>query len=313
MNRVPAQLRSNQCAAMCVLLVYLLLSSSTAQAGREKDTITTRTAVGPLVDFDGDGQKDTLYFTLQSLENKGKARKTRKFPGFIVWSDSGSKKDPDTTSFDFPKDASSVVGMRIADLNKDDIQDIELIYRWRETSGEKLIKEKLWLIAGGSDLRAESVVKLADAKKNLTAASDVLSVRSESTRGAEQSVSIGSYAIRRIRENVQMPKAPIEHEVFSTPSSSIVNVFPNPASDQISISWIAESVATTVEITNVQGRLVSTRRIDPNMSNTRTSANDLKNESSLDVDIRALAAGVYTVRILGCDSCPLTSQFIVVR
>lgn len=290
---------TNNLASAILALLATSIVATNLQA--RKDTITLKTVRGNLRDFDGDSQLDTLYLTQQRLERNGKVKVSRTIPGFIVWGDTSAKKKYDTTTLDLPKERDVVVGVRLGDFNDDKIADIEILYRWSESTSkqEKLVKEKIWMIAGGANLRDAKTVKLTDAKKSLATASTILSERSASTREEEQPLGIGGYSIRRIRPNTVQPKQRVDYGLVPTLTEQSLEVYPNPARDvvHVRIVGVADGQSIILEVVDLNGRSV------------------LKKEAraETDIDVRNLASGTYSIRLVGCDVCPVSVQFQITR
>jgi hypothetical protein len=284
-----------------ILLALWLLAAVAHASPVAKDTVTLKTIKSRQLDFDGDGQLDTLYMTQQRREREGKILSTRAIPGFIAWGDTTVQTSYDTTVLDLPKGTDMVVGVRLADLNEDKIIDIEVLYRWLEKpDSAKSVQEKIWQIIGGPDLRSERTVKLSNAKRSLSVASSVLSERSAESRDAEQPIGIGGYAIRRIRPTAdEKPKRRADAGPESPSLSTTLEVFPNPASDAVHVSILGATpdALSTVEIVDQQGRVVLKLKATPEM----------------DIDIRAVISGTYRIRMVGCEECPATVQFQIAR
>lgn len=291
--------------AITVLVVVILCGLMPQLASAfpsDKDSITYRTVRGHLRDFDGDGQTDTLYLTQQRLERDEKVKSYRFIPGYIVWGDSSADSLFDTTRLDLPKEKDVVVGVRIADVTFDGITDIEVLYRWREMSTKKeaSIKEKIWLVTGGANLRDETTVILGDAKKSLTATSTTLSERPSSTRDAEQPFGIGGYAIRRVRDaGTEQPKQRLSQDTLIAAQLPSIEVYPNPARDEIHVRLVGDNAPldATYEVVDIAGRSILRKQV----------------QSLTDIDVRNLATGVYRIRVIGCVVCPVSTQFQIAR
>lgn len=286
-----------------VLFSFLLLLFTTGALANpnEKDSVTLKTFRGHFRDFDGDGQLDTLYLTQQNRERKGKATSSRFIPGFIVWGDTVAKKTYDTTVLDLPKETDVVIGFRLEDFNDDKIYDIEILYRWLDTSQSNgSVNEKIWMVSGGESLREEKIVKLSNAKQSLATANTILSERHASTRDEEQPLGIGGYAFRRIRSAAQeKPKRRTDADVESSEVSLTLEVFPNPAHDVVHVRIVGKkgTHTSTIEILDLNGRSV-VKQTSPGES---------------ELDVRSLVSGTYSVRLIGCDVCPAVVQFQIAR
>lgn len=76
--------------------------------------------------------------------------------------------------------------------------------------------------------------------------------------------------------------------------ASWTNLFPNPANDQISISW--NGPASNLAIHDILGKLIH-------------SNNDLSGRKQIELRIGAWPEGVYTIRLLG-EGAPISQRFI---
>lgn len=272
------------------------------------DSLSTSIERGPVADFDGDGNKDTLYVTAQQLDRDGRRVARRFLPAHIVWY-AASAKTADTTRLEIDTDAKAAIGARVTDANGDGAVDIELLYRWNPAKlakDKKLgkpeddrIEEKIWLIEGGAALRDMKTVDVSNGRKPARTSMSVLSDRSTTSRSAETHLGIGGFSVRRIGGRAEMPKQlpASDGERAQAPEVSIT-VRPNPVRDRMEISWDVRGTVTTVDVVDLEGRVLLSAPAE---------------HATSGIDMRALPAGTYIVRLQGCDECPRSSTIIVVR
>jgi len=311
MQLFVVQYRVGVCMRVSSWITLFVIISCNTLAVAAADSLSTSLERGPLLDFNGDGDVDTLYVTAQQLDRNGHRVARRLLPAFIAWH-ADTTTDADTTNLDVDVDAKASIGIRLADVNGDGITDIELQYRWRPKKSDKAdnaknasrakdahIQEHIWLIEGGSALRQMKLVDLHNGRKPAQSSLAVVSDRSTTSRSNETSVGIGSFAVRRIAERSQMPKKLDEQPAQpAAVIDDVVKATPNPVRDRLLVQWKVAGNVTTVDVVDIAGRVVLSAPAD---------------HAAAGLDVRTLAAGTYVVRINGCDLCPRSSTIVVVR
>lgn len=282
------------------LILIVGMGEHARAIGRADVDTVQKLKVGGLADFDGDEIADTLFLRAQEFKIKDRVVLTRWMPAFIAWKSKGETKLLDTTYLDIDADSSATIGMRLLDVDKDGITDIELAYRWvgKVDKSTNRAEENIWLIAGGDKLRQQGTLNVSDARKPTEQSRSVLTDITNNSRDQVQAIGLGGRGIRRIRNRLQLLKSPVH--VSPRPDSAIsIRVYPIPASEWVEIEWNPLDNVASLEISDVNGTLIS--KIRQNI------------KSPLKVDLRSIPSGTYSVMLTGCYRCPISSTIVVRR